>query len=119
MRLLSGEVIGQQDVRLALADGRGHAHGKRRDGKAALALVARVHVLLAGRVIEFLLRGVDEDRLVRHLAVVDLGPRQLQAGGLDLRRRVLDQQHGQAVGRHLADFRQHQAVAVGVDEMPG
>ena len=117
MRLSGGEVAGEQDVGVALANGRGEAHGERGDREAALAFVGVLDVVAAGGIVEFLLGGVDEDRLVRHFAVIDLRPRELEARRLDLRRRVLDQQHGQAVGRDLADLGQHQAVAVRVDEV--
>ena len=116
MRLLAGERVAEQDVGVALANRRGQAHGDD-DRKAALAFVARVHIVVAGRIVELLLRGTHEDRLLHDLAVVDFRARQLQAGRLDFRRRILDQQYGQAVGGESADRRQHQAVAVRVDEV--
>src|ERR1035441_4067526 len=55
------------------------------------------------REIDLLLGGVDEHRLVRGFAVVDLRAGELEALGLHFGGRVIDEQHGEAVGRHLAE----------------
>ena len=113
---VGGEIVIQQYVGFGFTDRRCQPDRKRVDGKSAFALIARCLVLLALGVVEFRLGGVDEHRLVRHFAIVDFRPGKLQALGLHFRGSVLNHQHRQAVLRHLADFRQHQAVAVRINE---
>ena len=61
---------------------------KRADRHPAPALVGRVDVLVAARVVELLGARPDEDVLVRHLAEVDLGSgdaeRRADTGGMSL-----------------------------------
>ena len=110
------EVVRQQNLNFALVERGGNAHGERGNRKTALALVARFLVGFAGWIVEFLQLGVHEHRLVRNFPVVDLRTRDPDAGRVDLERSVLDAEHRQPVGGHLADLAHHHAVAVGVDE---
>ena len=118
MRLSLGDRIAQQDVECPparIAAARRIGRGGNRN--AARAVVSRKLVVLAGRIVELLLRGAHKNRLLHHLAVINLRARQLQARRLDLRRRILDQQHGQPIRREFADRRQHHAIAVRVHEV--
>jgi len=74
-------------------------------------------VAVAGWIIELGLSGVDEDRVLHVLAVIQLGPRELQAGRTHDGRRILDDQFGQPVGRDAIGLRHHDAIAVRVDEV--
>ena len=113
---LPGEVARENDIRLALGDRGGGFHRERTDREAARALVGRIFVLVAGGIIELLARGVHEHGVLRVFAVIDFRPRELKAGRFDFRRRVFDQQHGQAVGRNFINFRDHRAKAVRINE---
>ena len=105
----------EQDVVFAFANGGREAHRQRMDREAAFALVMRSHVLVFLRVVElFLVRG-DEDRIVRQFAVVDFGLFDPDVRDLDDRRRVLDQQDGQALRGSPVHLGRHDAVAVRVD----
>ncbi len=84
---------------------------------AASPCVARVGVLVAARIVELRLVGIDHHVGVGQLTVVDFGTLDLQAGLRGLGREVLDQQVGQPVGGELAGRGQCQAVAVRVLEM--
>ena len=73
-----GEIAGQQDVDVLARDRGGGAHQKRRNRKAAFALVMGFNVAIAGRIIELGLGGVDENRVLHIFAVIQLGTRELQ-----------------------------------------
>ena len=114
---VGGEIVGQQNVGLAFVERRGEAHPERRNRKATLPFVVAANVVRARRVVELLLRRVDEHRFVSDFAIVQFRPRQLQAGRRGARRRVLDQQYRHSVWCDLADRRHHQAVAVRIDNL--
>jgi hypothetical protein len=86
-------------------------------GKPPFPAVARFDVAAARGVIEFRLRRTYKHRLVGHLAVIDLRPRQLQGIRANLRRGIQHQQTRQAVRRDPRRLRNHHPVAMGVDEM--
>ena len=112
-----GEVAGEQDVDILARDRSGGPHQQRGNGKTAFALVVCFDIAIAGWVIEFGLRGIDEDRVLDVFAVIQLGSRELEAGFANDGRRVLDDQLRQSVRRHAIGFGHHDAVAVGVDEV--
>ena len=76
-----------------------------------MPFVRRVDVVLASRVVEFARARLDEDVIVRELAVVDRRLVDLQVDRR-LRRQVLDEQHRQAFRRHLVHRTERDAVAV-------
>src|SRR6516165_4297179 len=59
---LSGEIASENNASLALRDCRGSFEQRRTDRKAARALVRRVLVLVARRIIELFARRMDKDR---------------------------------------------------------
>ena len=69
------------------------------------------------RVVELLLIGFDVDIGVGHLAKVDLGARDLEAGHGALHGHIREIERGQALGRESVDGIHGDAVAVGVDEL--
>src|SRR5208283_6066632 len=94
----------ENNVRLALGNRGGNLQKKRANRKAACALVGRILVLVAGRIIELFAGGVNKDWILGPLAKVNLRPGELKSRRLDLRRGVLDEQNGQAIGRNLIDL---------------
>ena len=72
---LRGEVAREDDIRLTLGyRGHGFEH-KRADRKSSCALVSRIPVLVAGRIVKFLTCGVNEDRILSLFSVVDFRAR--------------------------------------------
>ena len=119
-----GDVLGQQDLRGAEPDGEHQPAQKRLPTRTPpVPLVGGVDVLLARGMVELPLPGRHEHELVGDLAVVDLGPGDLERHGRH-RRQVLDEQHRQSLCRHLVDRTQGEPHPVGegqvlVDEGPG
>ncbi len=114
---MAGQIAGENNVGLALGNRSGQLQKKGTNRKAAGALVGRIFVLIAGRIIELFARGVNKDGILSSLAKINLRPRELKRRRLDLRRSVLDEQDGQAVGRNLVDLGHHHTKAVRIDEM--
>ena len=113
---LPGKIARENNVRLALGYRSGSFEQKRADRKTSRALVGRILVLVAGRIIELLAGGVNKHRILSAFAVVDLRPRELKPRRFDFRRSVFDEQDRQAVGRDLIDLRYDHAKAVRINE---
>ena len=112
-----GQVVREEDLRLAEPDRERHLAEPRGDGHPALPAVGRVHVLVAGGVVELLRARADEDVGVRDLAVVDLGPRDRPEAGRRVRRDVLDEEFGEPLGADPVHRPDDHAVAVRVGEV--
>ncbi len=59
---------------------------------------------------------MDEDRVLRFFAVINFRPGELKPRRLDFRRRIFDQQDGQAVGRNFVDLGHDRAKSVRIDK---
>src|SRR5216683_33317 len=113
---LAGKIARKNNARLTLGYRRGGFHQKRANGKTSRALVCRIPVLVAGRIIELLAGGVNKHWILSALAVVDLRPCEPEPRRFDFGRGVFDEQDRQAVGRNLIDLRYDHAKAVRINE---
>src|SRR5271157_1681925 len=113
---LPGKIARENNVRLALRYCSGSFEQRRANRKTSRALVCRILVLVAGRIIELLAGSVNKHRILSAFAVVDLWPRELKPRRLDFGWRIFDQQDRQAVGRNLIDLRYDHAKAVRINE---
>src|SRR5439155_23901749 len=89
-----GDVIGEEDLDLAEAEGEGELAEGSYHGHAAPAFVLRVHVLIAGRIVQLLGLRANDGVLVAELPVVDLRPRDLGHPALDRGGDVLNEEVG-------------------------
>ena len=76
---LAGQITGEDDVGLALGNRGRKLQRKRADRKSACAFIGRILVLIAGRIIELLARGMNKHRILRLLAKINFRPRELKA----------------------------------------
>ncbi len=81
------------------------------------ALVRRDAVRVALRVVELVLPSLHVHVGVRHLAEIDLRPRDLEARRCALHGHVAEEERRQALGREAVDRVHRHAVAVGVDQL--
>ncbi len=114
---LAGDRVREDDPRVLELDRVDQFPERRAELNAATAVVGRVDVLAALRVVELPGSGVDDGEVRGRLAVVDPRLRDLDAGR-GVGRDVLEVELGKAVGGHLADRRHRDAEAMGVDEVP-
>ena len=87
-----------------LGNGGGKFQRERANRKASSALVGRILVLVTGWIIKLFASGVNKDGILGFLAKIDFRPGQLKPGRLDFRRRVLDEQDGQAISSDFVDL---------------
>ena len=113
---LRGEVVRQRDAQGRETRREQELAPERAQRNAALALVGRVDVLVAGRVIELARLGVHEHVVVGHFAEVD--PRALHLDeAVGYRRDVLDEKLRQPLLADLVHRAEDDAVSVGVDQV--
>jgi hypothetical protein len=108
---LGRDVVGEQRLERPEADAEQRLAPERSHGDAAGAVVDRVDVVFAARIVELLGGRVDEHVLLGEVAEVDA---RLVDREIDRRlgRQVLDEEDGQPLGRDLVDRAQRDAVAV-------
>ena len=114
---LVGQVVREQDLDLREARGEGELAEPRAQHDAAAAPVRRVHVLIAGRIVELLRACPHERVLVGDLTVVDLGPRDLRESARRGGRNVLDQELRQSLRGDAVDGAHDHAVTMGERQM--
>src|SRR6185437_9576103 len=114
---LGSEIAGEQDVPIATGDRGSRSQKYGRNGKSAFAAIPGVNVIAAGGVVEFRLRGADENRLMYLFAVIDLGSRQLQIRDADHGRRIADIEYRQTIWVDTIRLRHNDPVSVRVDEV--
>ena len=113
-----GEVCREQDVERPESHRVQKPPRERADGHAAAPVVRRVRrrVAFSRRVVELALPARRQHEVVRHLAVVDLWPRDAHVDGRH-RRQVLDEQDRQSFARHGVRRTERHAHAVRVGEV--